>query len=192
MFYNMITLGEIQAMRTDTNLCQVRVPILEPAGHTSKFLMWATMLLPPGIHAGYEVGDVVFLTFADNSLNRPVVLGQLYRGAALGTQIDNLGTKSDKLDRATSFSCGDLDVNGANVYLPTSTKFITYNGTVASGDSKTFKALWEDVKNLQLALQELRKDHNKLQKEHDDLKKDHDSLKTTVNRLNQAVTALQK
>jgi hypothetical protein len=182
MFYNMITLGEIRAMRNDTNLCQVRVPILEPAGHTAEFLMWATMMLPPGIHSGYEIGDVVFLTFADNSLNRPVVLGQLYRGAGLGTKIDDLGTNSDKLDRATDFSCQNLDATGT-VKLPTSTTFTVWNGTVASGTQKTFEALWDDVKQLQEDLSQLREDHDKLKASYNSLSNSHNNLKARVDNL---------
>ena len=137
----MITLAEIQEINVNTNLCKIRVPILESAGNKKEVTMWATMILPPGIHAGYDVSDVVFVSFADNSLNRPVVLGQLYRGNQ-GTTVGNMGSSSNTIDKATSFSCVDLDATG-NVILPETTLF--------KGDnSKTFKQLYADIKQLRL------------------------------------------
>ena len=137
----MITLAEIKEININTNLCKIRVPILEPVGNKKEVTMWATMILPPGIHAGYEVSDVVFVSFADNSLNRPVVLGQLYRGNQ-GTAIDNIGSSSDKIDKATSFSCIDLDATGT-VTIPDTTTFDGVN-------SKTFKQLNAEVVQLRL------------------------------------------
>jgi hypothetical protein len=181
MFYNMITLGEITDMRANTNLCQVRVPIFEAAGG-AQFKMWATMMLPPGIHGGYEVNDVVFLTFADNSLNRPVVLGQLYRGN-LGTSIDSLGVAGDQLDRATAFSCTDLEATGTNVTLPTTATFKVYNGTVASGDTKTFQALWDEVKTLQTNYNNLLDEHNDLKTRYNELSNKLEDLEDQVDEL---------
>lgn len=121
----MITLSEILALNPNSNLCKVRIPIFEPAGNSVKVELWATMLLPPGIHGGYEVGDVVFVSFADNSLSRPVVLGQLYRGpSSSNNRIDGLGSYSDKIDKATDFTCVNLIAEG-EVTIPTGTK-LTY------------------------------------------------------------------
>ncbi len=123
----MVTLAEILDMKIGTNLCKVRVPLFEPAGNKAKVEMWATMMLPPGIQAGYEVGDVVFVTFSDNDLGRPVVLGQLYRGPeSSSNRIDNLGKAGDQLDRASKFSCLDLTAEG-KVVLPASTSFTGTN-----------------------------------------------------------------
>jgi len=177
----MITLAEIKDINLNTNLCKIRVPILEPVGNKKEVTMWATMILPPGIHAGYEVSDVVFVSFADNSLNRPVVLGQLYRGNQ-GTAIDNIGSSSDKIDKATSFSCVDLDATG-KVILPDTTLF---NGS----NSKTFKQLYEDVKQLRIdhdslsvkyGVLELR--YTTLEKQYSDLAAKLASLEAVVNSL---------
>jgi hypothetical protein len=149
----MITLAEIVSINTDTNLCQVRVPILEPAGNKKNVLMWATMMLPPGIQGGYEKNDVVFVSFVDNSLNRPLVLGQLYRGT-FGTAIDNIGSSKDKLDKATAFNCSDLVAVG-KVKLPNSTEFYVSNGTELSGDSTSFSALCTEISSLKETIKKL-------------------------------------
>lgn len=172
----MITLAEIKEINVNTNLCKIRVPILEPVGNKKEVTMWATMILPPGIHAGYEVSDVVFVSFADNSLNRPVVLGQLYRGNQ-GTAIDNIGSLSDKIDKATSFSCVDLDATG-KVILPETTLF--------EGDnSKTFKQLYEDVKQLRI-------DHDGLSVEYNALEIRCITLESHCNTLDDQYKALEK
>lgn len=181
MFYNMTTLGEIVDIRQDTNLCQVHVPIFDAAGNKTEFRMWATMMLPPGIHSGYEINDVVFITFADNSLNRPVVLGQLYRGSE-GTKIGDLGNRSDKLDRATKFSCNDLDACG-KVHLPMEAVFTNFSGTVVSGTSKTFKSLWEDVKTLQTNYDSLLAEHNALKASYTELSEKLEDLEDKVDDL---------
>jgi hypothetical protein len=144
----MITLAEILEMNVSTNLCKVRIPLLETAGSRKKVTMWATMMLPPGIQGGYQVNDVVFISFVDNSLNRPVVLGQLYRGAALGTSIDNMGTVGDTLDVATAFNCKDLSADGT-VKLPASAQFTKSTGAASSGSVHTFDELWQVVQSLQ-------------------------------------------
>jgi hypothetical protein len=176
----MITLAEILELRVDTNLCKVRVPILEPVGNTKQVTMWATMMLPPGIHAGYEVGDVVFVSFVDNSLNRPLVLGQLYRGNQ-GTAIDNIGKGSDKLDRASDFSCGNLDATG-NVSLPASTTFKVLSGTKVT-DTKTFQMLWQEVLALQTALATLQTNYNQLNSNYRAVATELSTLKAKVNSL---------
>ena len=102
----MITLGEIKSINVDTNLCLVKLPTLEGAGNKNKIELHATMMLPPGIDAGYEVGDVVFVSFVDNTLGRPMVLGQLYRGPGKGTKIDKLGNLNDNsLGCAKTMTC---------------------------------------------------------------------------------------
>jgi hypothetical protein len=141
----MITLSEILDIRIGSNLCKVRIPIFEPAGNKVKVELWATMILPPGIHGGYEVGDVVFVSFTDNSLSRPVVLGQLYRGTSSSSnRIDGMGSASDKIDKASDFTCINLTAEG-NVTLPSTTKL-----TYASGASHyaTLQAMAETVTSL--------------------------------------------
>jgi hypothetical protein len=120
----MITLGEIKSIDQSSNLCVVKLPTLEGVGNKTKVELSATMMLPPGINAGYEEGDVVFVSFVDNSLGRPTVLGQLYRGPGRGTKIDGIGRAGDdSLGRAKTISCVDLDVKSA-AKIPQTTELV--------------------------------------------------------------------
>lgn len=155
----MITLAEILEMQTaskDANLCLVRVPLLEPAGNKTKVTMWATMILPPGIHGGYEVGDVVFISFADNSLSRPVVLGQLYRGplhASTGSMIDNIGKASDTFDQASEFSCRKFKAT-ESAQIPVATKLEYPENTAVL--YRTIADLAKEVSDLKTEVEKLK------------------------------------
>jgi hypothetical protein len=127
----MITLAQIMGLDYGTNLCRVRVPLLEQAG-SSAVILEATMLLPPGIHSGYKVNDVVFLSFTDNDLGRPIVLGQLYLG-----NTENIMAA----DQAGSISCEFLEVENelriqnqklTEVLSTLSTRIATLESTVAT------------------------------------------------------------
>ena len=151
----MVTLGEIISINADTNLCLVKLPTLEGAGNKNKIELHATMMLPPGIDAGYEVGDVVFVSFVDNTLGRPMVLGQLYRGPGKGTKIDKIGKLTDtslgcaktvtcnSLNAKDSAKCHNLEATGA-VKIPQSTTF-----TGADGSYNTPSELITKIKNLE-------------------------------------------
>ena len=127
----MITLAQIIGLDYDSNLCKVRVPLLEQAG-SSAVILEATMLLPPGIHSGYKVNDIVFLSFTDNDLGRPIVLGQLYLG-----NTENIMAA----DQAGSISCEFLEVENelklggrklTEVLSTLSTRIATLESTIAA------------------------------------------------------------
>lgn len=140
----MITLGEIKSINNNTNLCVVKLPTLEGVGNKNKTELHATMMLPPGIDAGYEVGDVVFVSFVDNTLGRPMVLGQLYRGPGKGTKIDKIGNLNDNsLGCAKTMTCNEL-VARDRATLPQTTTF-----TSAPDDYSTPAELISKIKNLE-------------------------------------------
>ena len=150
----MVTLGEIISINADTNLCLVKLPTLEGAGNKNKIELHATMMLPPGIDAGYEVGDVVFVSFVDNTLGRPMVLGQLYRGPNKGTKVDKIGRVTDtSLGCAKTVTCNNL-VAKDSAKIPQST---TFTGADADYDTPAeliskIKALEESLDRTQAAL----------------------------------------
>lgn len=120
----MITLGVIQSLDNLNNFCKVRLPTLEGAGNKNVVELSATMMLPPGIGAGYEVGDVVFVSFVDNTLGRPMILGQLYKGPNKGTRVDNIGNDGDNsLGSAMSMTCSELLAKD-KATIPQTTNFI--------------------------------------------------------------------
>ena len=139
----MITLGTIISIDNASNFCQVRLPTLEGVGNITTTTLTATQMLPPGISAGYEVGDVVFVAFVDNSLGRPVVLGQLYKGPNKGTKIDGIGRDNDNsLGEAATMACGNLTVSGKAI-LPLDTVLVGGNK-----ESYNLADLISDIKGL--------------------------------------------
>lgn len=76
----MLTKGEIQAIDYAGNSCTVRIPLFETAGNNDPFILEATISNTPGIYNGYLPKDIVFVSFADNSMSQPVVIGKLYLG----------------------------------------------------------------------------------------------------------------
>lgn len=76
---------------------KVRIPIFNglsssPNATPTEQLSISPICAIPGGKYNYSVGDIVFVTFEDNDLGRPVILGQLY------ADIDNQGLASLTLD----------------------------------------------------------------------------------------------
>lgn len=154
----MVTLGEIISINADTNLCLVKLPTLEGAGNKNKIELHATMMLPPGIDAGYEVGDVVFVSFVDNTLGRPMVLGQLYRGPNKGTKIDKIGRITDtSLGCAKTVTCNNL-VAKDSAKIPRGTIFAG-----ADEDYDTPSDLISKIKTLESKVESLEASLNRTQ-----------------------------
>lgn len=78
----MITKGIITAINRNTSKCSVRLPLFESASSSDRIIIDALINIPPGTYNGYFKGDVVFVSFEENSLDKPVVIGKLYRGAS--------------------------------------------------------------------------------------------------------------
>ena len=155
----MITLGEIKSINSDTNMCLVKLPTLEGVGNKNKIELHATMMLPPGIDAGYEVGDVVFVSFVDNTLGRPTVLGQLYRGPGKGTKIDQIGSATDSsLGCAKTMTCDNFtSKNSAECNNLVTTGYTKLpQGTVFTGaeDSYTAADLMARLQSLEADLRQ--------------------------------------
>lgn len=74
----MITKAIIKALpEIGSNIFKVRIPYLEDNTHTEVVLN-ATYCCVPGIYDGFSVGDVVFVGYEDDQLEKPVILGKLY------------------------------------------------------------------------------------------------------------------
>ena len=151
----MITSAEILEVDVMTNLCKVRIPILEGVGNKTRVELWAMMVLPPGIRSGYKKGDIVFVSFTDNSLGKPIVLGQMYRGPYQA--IENI-------DQAASIDCRDLRVDGEAI-LPLNTQFCPPN-THSPMESKypNLQAIFEELDYLQQEILTLKSELGSLNK----------------------------
>lgn len=116
----MITKAEILSIDWTTNLCKIRIPIFEGPGNVDPAVFTAVMNVPPGIHSGYAAGDIVLVGFADNSMNKPIVLGKLWlgpAGEALSSQED-LGWVSCKNFEVESTGTASLP-SAANITFTT-------------------------------------------------------------------------
>ena len=92
----MLTKAYVEQIVNDYQV-RVRIPIFDklassPGGTPTEQLSISPICTIPGGKYNYSVGDIVFVTFEDNDLGRPVILGQLY------ADIDNKGLASLALD----------------------------------------------------------------------------------------------
>jgi len=78
----MVTKGLITSIDYNGNTCEVRIPLFETVQNTNEVILPATIAIAPGVYNGYKEGDVVIVTFEDNNLDNPIVIGKLYLGAA--------------------------------------------------------------------------------------------------------------
>lgn len=78
----MIILGEVVGRDVLNGRYNVRLPILEQAGNKNRVVVTARACITPGIYTDYTVGDIVFVDFQEMSLNKPIIMGKLYNGAA--------------------------------------------------------------------------------------------------------------
>ncbi len=77
----MITKGVIQSVNRKGNKCAVQLPLFETAATTGPVVIDALINIPPGVYNSYFVGDVVFVSFEENALEKPIVIGKMYRNA---------------------------------------------------------------------------------------------------------------
>ena len=114
------------------NKFKIYIPLFRRAGESkdsklSASTMYATLMYNPGSENGYKVGDIVYISFENNQMGSPVILGKLY-----------LNNSNDSFN--PSYLVGDsLNIN-KTAHLPLSTKI----GDI-SGDDLT--ALIQQVAN---------------------------------------------
>lgn len=85
----MITKAIIKSINGARNKCMVRVPLFETADSSGPVVVEALVNIPPGIFNNLFVGDVVFIGFEENALEKPIILGKLFKG--MGYEKDTKG-----------------------------------------------------------------------------------------------------
>ena len=93
----MITKAIIQSINPAGNRCRVRMPLFETAANSNPVEAEALINIPPGLFNSLEVGDVVFIAFEENAIEKPIVLGKLFRGVDIENEARGGGGILDTL-----------------------------------------------------------------------------------------------
>ena len=91
----MFTKAIIQSISTDGTRCTVRMPLFETAANPNPVEADALINITPGLFNNLTVGDVVFIAFEENAIEKPIIIGKLFRGV---TVEDNIHGGSAVLD----------------------------------------------------------------------------------------------
>ena len=112
----MVTKGIIKTIDYNSNTCTVRLPLFETASQTSEVSMPAIFSITPGITNSYTENDVVIVSFDNNSISSPIVIGKLY-----------LGSTEENTNYRGNIKCDSLIVSN-EASLPINTKLIYQGG----------------------------------------------------------------
>ena len=108
----MITKAIIQSINADGTRCTVRMPLFETSAYSAPIEAEALVNITPGIFNNLAVGDRVFIAFEENAIEKPIILGKLFRGAEIEGTI-----------RGGGGMFNTLKVN-SDVTIPASTLFV--------------------------------------------------------------------
>jgi hypothetical protein len=78
----LITKGIIMSINGAGNRCVVRLPLFETASSTVPVEIEALVNITPGMFNNLFVDDVVFVSFEENALEKPIIIGKLYKGTS--------------------------------------------------------------------------------------------------------------
>ena len=107
----LITKAIIQSINATGNRCLVRIPLFEYASDADPVEAEALINITPGLFNNLAVGDVVFVAFEEDALEKPVIIGKLFRDASIenntrggGCIVDTLQVRSSAaVPASTSF-----------------------------------------------------------------------------------------
>lgn len=132
----MVTRAFIEEVDYANAKLRVRIPTLNGIEDSTTStptdqLEWASIIQIPGVDITYEVGDVVVVSFEDNDLSSPIVLGFL-------KLVEN-STKN--LQNRLFLTAANLTVTN-NVTLPTN---IVFNSPTTGTQALSFEDLWDSI-----------------------------------------------
>mgnify|MGYP003318749230 CR=1 FL=1 len=133
----MITKAYIKGKVANSNKYSVRVPLFENSLIRQQYIMEATLITTPGTYNSYNIGDVVYVSFEEDSYEKCVILGLMSKEGI-----------EDNEPRGYSL-VNTLKVSN-KVTLPKNTKIVDI-------DYDTLKQLINRVQNLEDEVKELRK-----------------------------------
>ena len=106
----MITKAIVRSINGAGNRCIVRMPLFETASSQSPVEAEALVSITPGLFNNIVVGDIVFIAFEENALEKPIIIGKLFRGS--GVENDTRGgmgiLDSLKVRTAATIPCTTL------------------------------------------------------------------------------------
>lgn len=192
-----LTQAEIKTYDQFNHLYGISIPMLvDKRNLGDDIVVWASTSETSGILTNYEVGDYVFVTFSDNSLNKPVILGKI-RHRNSKYNVSEAITSYD--DQADSIYCDTLYCNRLTYYegnesKPTNQNLAGKNSNVKaqidrlrsrvySLETDVYKSTADDVKEatgLQIRATNLETDVDKLQADVAELQNDVIVLQTAV------------
>jgi hypothetical protein len=100
------------------------MPLFETSASSAPAEAEALVNITPGVFNNLTVGDRVFVTFEENAIEKPIILGKLFRGAEIEGSIRGGGALFNTLKV------------GSDASLPSSTNFV-FPATISS----TYKEL---------------------------------------------------
>jgi hypothetical protein len=64
------------------------MPLFETAASSAPVIAEALVSITPGMFSNIVVGDVVFVSFEENALEKPIILGKLFKGASIEKDVE--------------------------------------------------------------------------------------------------------
>ena len=93
----MFTKAIIQSINANGTRCIVRMPLFETAANQNPVEAEALVNITPGIFNNLEVGDIVFISFEESAIEKPIIIGKLFRGADIENNTHGGGCILDTL-----------------------------------------------------------------------------------------------
>ena len=100
----MLTKAIIQSINAAGTRCIVRMPLFETAADPNPVEAEALVNITPGLFNNLEVGDIVFIVFEESAIDKPIIIGKLFKGVSVEDNIHGGGGVLDSLKVRTSAS----------------------------------------------------------------------------------------
>lgn len=107
----MITKAIVHQLDLNKNSCQVRVPLFENAASRMPIILEALISNPPGMYNNISIGDIVFIGFEENKIEKPVILGKMF-----------ISAKQESAVQGGNLNCNTLQISQA-ASIPATTRF---------------------------------------------------------------------
>jgi hypothetical protein len=76
----MIVTGEVVSLTSLSNKINVRLPIFESSGTNKQCIVSCNICYNPGNLNAYTIGDYVYVSFINDELSFPIIIGKIYKG----------------------------------------------------------------------------------------------------------------